>query len=136
MKKHLLKAMPHVPILELRPELREQNEVTDDPDDQPEIVGDTELNTQSTNEGNAAEVEANTTFHNFEAEHTGANVGLVQRVKKFISKRKANNGNIVAGRIGVVKVEDDNMVYGDDESSESDTEGDDGIPLVRRSKRN
>ena len=33
--------------------------------------------------------------------------------------------------------EDENMRYGDDESSESDNEGDrhDGIPLVRRNER-
>ena len=135
MKKRLLKAMPHVPILELRPELREQNEATDDPDDPEDAVDNTELNTtQSTDEGNTAETEANTTFHDLEAKPTGAKFGLVQRIKRFISKRKANVGNIAAGRTGLVMTEDDTMRYGDDENSESDNEGDphDGIPLVRR----
>ena len=136
MKKRLLKAMPHVPILELRPELREQTEVTNDPDDPQEAADDTELNTEGCDEANAAEIEANTTFHDLEAEHTGRNNGLVQRVKRFISKRKANGGNIAAGRTGIA-VEDNNMRYGDDESSESENEGNqhDGIPLVRRNKR-
>ena len=83
-------------------------------------------------------MEANTTFHDLEAEHTGAKYGLVQRFKRFISKKKANGGNIAAGGTGIVRDEDDNMRYGDDESSESDNEADqhDGIPLVRRNKRN
>ena len=134
MKKRLLKAMPHVPILELRPDLREQNEATGDPDDPQD---GTELNTEGTDEANAAEVEGNTTFHDLEAEHTGSNIGLVQRVKRFISKRKAIGGNIGVGRTGLVGAEDDVMLYGDDESSESDNEGDqdDGIPLVRRNRR-
>ena len=134
MKKRLLKAMPHVPILELRPELREQNEATDDPDDPQDAVDDTEVNTEGTNEANTEEIEANTTFHDLEAEPTSGNNGLVQRVKRFISKRKVNNGNIGAGRIGDLRAEDDNMGYGDDESSESDNEGDqqEGIPLIPR----
>ena len=138
MKKRLLKAMPHIPILELRPELREQNEASDDPDDPQGAIDDTELNTQETNEADAGEMEANTTFHDFEAEQTCAKYGLVQRVKRFILRRKANGGNNAAGRIGLVMADNDTMRYGDDESSESDNEGDqhDGIPLVRRNKRN
>ena len=73
MKKRLLKAMPHVPILELRPELREQNEATGDSHDPQDAVDDTELNTDGTDEANTAEIEANTTFHNLEAESTGGN---------------------------------------------------------------
>ena len=134
MKKRLLKAMPHVPILELRPELREQNEATDDPDDPQDAVDDTEVNTEGTDEANTEEIEANTTFHDLEAEPTSGNNGLVQRVKRFISKRKVNGRNIAAGRTEFVRAEDDNMGYGDDESSESDNEGhqQEGIPLIRR----
>ena len=141
MKKRLLKAMPHVPILELRPELQKQNEATEDPYDPQDAVDETEVNIEGAGEGNTEantpEVEANTTFHNLEVEHTGVNNGLVQRVKRFISKRKANRGNIVVGRTGVLKTEDDKMPYGDDESSESDNEEDqhDEIPLVPRNKR-
>ena len=134
MKKRLLKAMPHVPRLELRPELREQNEASDDPDDPQDAVDDTEVNTEGTNEANTEEIEANTTFHNLEAEPTSGNNGLVQRVKRFISKRKVNGRNIAAGRTELVRADDDNMGYGDDESSQSDNEGhqQEGIPLIRR----
>ena len=135
MKKRLLKAMPHVPILELRPELREQNEASDDPDDaEGNIVDDVDLNAEGTDEANTV----NTTFHNLEAEGTGGNNGLVQRFKRFISKRKVNGGNIAVDRTELVGAENDVMRYGNDESSESDNEQDqnDGIPLVRRNKRN
>ena len=79
MTKRLLKAMSHVPILELRPELREQNEASDDPDDPQDVADDTELNTETTDEGNTAEMEANTTFHNLEDEPTSKNNGLVKK---------------------------------------------------------
>ena len=127
--------MPHIPLLELRPELREQNETPDNPDDPRDATG---ANNQSVDEADAGEMEANTTFHDLEAEHTGAKYGLVQKVKRFILKRTANGRNIAVGRNGLVTAEDNNMRYGDDESSESDTEEDqhDGIPLVRRNKRN
>ena len=46
--------MPHVPILELRSELREQSD-PEDPQD------DTEVNTEGTDEANAAEMEGITT---------------------------------------------------------------------------
>ena len=126
--------MPHIPLLELRPELREQNETPDNPDDPRDATG---ANSQSVDVADAGEMEANTTFHNLEVEHTGVNNGLVQRFKRFISKRKANGGNIAVARTGPVVAEDDNMRYGDDEESESDNEADqhDGIPLVRRNKR-
>ena len=101
MKKRLLKAMPHVPILELRPELREQNEATDDPDAPQDTVNNVELNTEDTDEANTAEMEANTTFHDLRAEHTGAKYGLVQRFKIFISKRKTNGGNIGVGSVAI-----------------------------------
>ena len=129
MKKRLLKAMPHVPILELRSELREQNEETDDPDAPQDFFNDTELNTEDTDEANLTEMEA--TFHGLESKHTGGINGLVQRFKRFISKRKVNRGNIVAGRTGPLVAEDDNMRYGDDEISESDNELEhDRIPIV------
>ena len=136
-KKRLLKAMPHIPLLELRPELREQNETRNDPDDPQTQQDATDPNSQSVDGADAAEMEGNTTFHDFEAEHTGGNNGLVQRVKRFISKRKVKGGKNAVGRIGLVGAEDDDMRYGDDESSESDNEGDqhDGIPLVGRNKR-
>ena len=137
MTKRLLKKMPRVPLLELRPELREQNEVGDDPDDPQDTVDDGDLNTEGTDEAYAAEREANTIFHDLRAEPAGAKYGLVQRVKRFISKRKVNRGNIGVGRTGLIRNKDDTMRYGDDESSESDNEGDqhDGIPLVGRNKR-
>ena len=137
MKKRLLKAMPHIPIFELRPELREQNEGTDDPDDPHDTLDDVVLNAEDIDEVSASEMEANTTFHNLEAEHTGENDGLLQRVKSLISKKKVNGRNIAVGRTELVRAKDDNMRYGDDESSESDTEEDqhDGLPLVQRNKR-
>ena len=133
MKKRLLKAMPHIPILELRPELKEQNEETGDPDDPQD---DTKLNTEGTDQENMAEMEGNTRFHDLEAERTVGNNGLVQRVKRFITKRKVNDRHDPVGKTGLVGAEDDTMRYGDDESSESDSEADqhDGIPLVPRSK--
>ena len=123
--------MPHIPLLELRPE------ATGDPDDPQDTVDNVELKAEDTDEANAGNWEANTTFHDLEAERTGGNNGLVQRVKRFISKKKAKGRNITAGRIRHGTVEDDNMRYGYDESSDSDNEGDqhDGIPLVRRNKR-
>ena len=126
--------MPHVPILELRPELREQNEATGDPDDPQD---NTEVNTEGTDEANAAEMEDNTTCHDLEAERTVGNNGLVQRVKRFISKRKVNGRRDAEGRTRLVTAEDGTTRYGDDESSESDNEADqhDGIPLVQRNKR-
>ena len=129
--------MPHIPILELRPELQEQNETPGDPDDPQDAVDNTEVNTEGSDETNTAEVEANTTFHNIEAAHTGANNGLIKRVKRFISKRKVNRRNIAVDRTGLMRAEDNNMPYGDDESSETDNEEDqqDGVPLVRRNKR-
>ena len=137
MKKRLLKAMPHVPILELRPELREQNEATCDPDYPQGNVDDVDLNAEATHEENTTEMEANTTFHDLETEHTGAKYGLVKRIKRFISKRKVNSRHDPAGRITCMTTEDDTMRYGDDESSESDNALDqhDGIPLVPRNKR-
>ena len=137
MKKRLLKAMPHVPILKLKPELQEENETQEDPDDPQDAADDTEVNTEGTDKQSAAEMEANTTFHDLEAEQIGRNNGLIQRVKRFVSKRNGNGGNIAAGRTGLMMGEDDTMHYGDEESSESDNDADqqDGIPLVRRSKR-
>ena len=137
MKKRLLKAMPHIPILELRPELKERNELTDDPDERQDNVDDVDSIAEATHEENTTEMEANTTFHDLRAEHTGGNNGLIQRVKRFISKRKVNGGHGPAGRIRCVTNEIDNMRYGDDESSESDNALDqhDGIPLLPRNKR-
>ena len=112
--------MPHVPLLKLRPELQEQEVVSDDPDD-------------SQTEQERIDIQANTTFHDLETERPGTNNGLVQRIKRFIigihnrptrSRRATTEGS--------------NMYYGDDESSESDDElnAQDGIPLVRRNIRN
>ena len=120
MQKRLLKAMPHVPILEMRPELREQNEATCDPDDPQDAVDDTEVNTQATDEASTAEMETDTTFRNLETECKGRNYGLVERVKRFISKRKANRGNRAVDRIELVMNENDNMGYGDDADDPQD----------------
>ena len=137
MKKRLLKTMPHVPLLELRPELREQNETIDDPDEPQDTVDNVGVNAQDIDEANAGNLEANTTFHNLE-EHRSAKYGVMERLKRFIFRKKENYRHNPAGRITHGTTEDDNMRYGDDESSESDTEEDqhDGIPLVRRNKRN
>ena len=94
MKKRLLKAMPHVPILELRPELREQHNAVDD----------NELNPHGIDDANGAEMEANTTFHDLEAKPTGGYNGLVQMIKRFISKKKANGGNIRVGKTGPLMI--------------------------------
>ena len=138
MKKRLLKALPHVPLIELRPELREQNEALNDPDDPQTVQNVTDLNGQSVDQTDGGEIEAYTTFHDLTIEHTGANYGIVQRVKRFVSKIKVNSRSIAAGRIRNVTTEDNDLRYGDDESSESDNEEDlrDGAPLIRRNRRN
>ena len=124
--------MPHIPLLQLRPELREQEEALNDPDDLQAELDTAYDNVQHHDGANADEMEANTTFHHLETEPSG---GLVERVKRFVSKIKVNRVNNAARRTRYVMAEDDNMRYGDYESSESDNEGDlqDGIPLVRRS---
>ena len=80
--------MPHVPILELRPELREQDEALNDPDDPQTGQDATDLNDQSTSEASAGETDTNTTVHNLEAKCTGAKYGVMQRVKKFIFRSR------------------------------------------------
>ena len=132
MKKKLLKTMPHVPLLELRPELREQDEVHGDTDPE-DAVDNVESITESIEETNAAGMEASTTFHDLE-EHRDVEVGVIDRVKRFMFRKQVNGSKIVAERIRHVTTEDNNIRYGDDESSESDNELDlqDGIPLVRR----
>ena len=51
-----------------------------------------------------------------------------------MSKIKLNSRSIASDRTRLVMAEDNNTRYGDDESSESDSEQNvqDGIPLVRR----
>ena len=79
----------------------------------------------STDEANATEMEANTTFHDLE-EHMDAKYGVIRRVKRFIFRKSINDRNNA----------EDTIRHGDDGSSESDDEGDqhDRIPLVRRKK--
>ena len=57
----------------------------------------------------------------------GTKYGVIQKVKRFIFRKTVNGRNNAM----------DTIRHGDDESSESDNEGDqhDGIPLVRRNKR-
>ena len=98
-KKSLLKTMPHNRILELRPELQEQNEVGDDTDHQQDTVDDTELSTEGNNGTDADEMEASTTFHDLEAEPTGEKYGIVDRVKRFMFRKRVN----VANNAGQVK---------------------------------
>ena len=86
MKKRLLKTMPHIPLLELRPKLREENETCDDPNDTLTQQDATDPNSQSA-EAKAGDMEANTTFHDLE-EHVGVKHGVMQRVKRFIFKKK------------------------------------------------
>ena len=128
MKKRLLKTMPHVPLLQLRPQLGEQDEALNDPDETAQGNADDDDDT------NGPEIEANTTFHDLDTESTHAKYGVVERVKRFISKIKVNSRKIAVSRIRLVTAENDNMPYGGNESSESDNELDlqDGIPLVRR----
>ena len=80
-------------------------------------------------------MEVNTTFHNLE-EHVDAKYGVIQRVKRFMFRNKVNGRHNQAARITHGTVEDDNIRYGDDESSESEGDQHDGIPLVRRNKCN
>ena len=137
MKKRLLKAMPHIPIVELRPELPEQDEENDDSDD-PGIPQDTtDQNNQSSNGANTEETEANTTFHDLEV-HMAAKYGLLQRVKRFVfwKKGRVRSRKYAAVRSGLVTPEDDNFRYGDDESSDNEGDLQDEIPLVRRNYRN
>ena len=66
MKKRLCKSMPHVPLLKLRPELENQEEADDDPDD-PATAQDTAAHNAPTNEGaNASVVEEYSTFQDIE----------------------------------------------------------------------
>ena len=71
-------------------------------------------------------MEVNTTFHDLE-EAMGSKYGVIQRVKRLIFRKNVNSRNNAV----------DTIRHGDDESNESDNEGDlqDGIPLVRRNKR-
>ena len=108
MKKRLLEAMPHVPLLELRPELREQDDAQGDPDDPQDTMENVELDTQGIDEANTAEMEANTTFHNFE-EQVDAKYGVIQRVKRLIFRKKVNGRHNPRGRIRHWTAEDDNM---------------------------
>ena len=124
MKKQLLKAMPHIPILELRPELREQDEAAADEDDRADQINDG---------ATAEETEANTTFHNLE-ERTTAKYGLVQKFKRYIFRTKVCVRNTTAGTR--VRTEDNIICYGDDESSDNEGDLQDEIPLVRRNTRN
>ena len=124
-------------MFKLRPELREQNEALNDPDDPQTVATAADDNGRSIGETDGGEIEANTTFHDLTIECTGANYGIVQRVKRFVSKIKVNSRNIAAGRIRNVTTEDNDLRYGDDESSESDNEEDlrDVVPLIRRNRR-
>ena len=136
-RKRLLKAMPHILLLELRPELREQNEERNDTEDPQDTVDTAGLNTQGNDGADAGEIEANTTFEGLK-EHIAIKRGVIDRMKRFISSNKINGRNNGAGMTGHVTAEDNNLRYGDDESSDSDNEGDlgDVIPLVRRNQWN
>ena len=134
MKKRLLATMPHVPLLELRPELQEQEDAQGDPDDPQDTMDNVEVDTQGIDEANAAEMEANITFHNFE-EQVDAKYGVIQRIKRLIFRKNVNGRLNPAGRIRHWTAEDDDMRYGDDESSENEGDQHDRIPLVRRNKR-
>ena len=106
-------------------ELREVNETRDDPDDTLTQQDATDPNSQSA-KAEAGDMEANTTFHDLK-QHVGVKHWVMQREKRFIFKKKIDSS----------RAKDDNMSHGDDQSSESDNEEDlqDGIRLVRRSKR-
>ena len=61
MKKRLLKAMPHVPLLELRPELREQDDAHSNTDSG--VAADpVESNNEGIKEVNDGGIETRTTF--------------------------------------------------------------------------
>ena len=78
--------MPHIPLLELKPELREQNEARDDPDHPQTQQDATDPNSQSV-EAETIDMEANTTFQDLK-EHVGVKHGVMQRVKRFLFKKK------------------------------------------------
>ena len=130
MKKRLLKAIPHIPLLELRPELREQDMVSeelDDPRTEQDAADNDEVDTESVDEEIPREID--TTFQNDLGKLTGAESGIKQRLIRFILRTKTiGKTNTARG------TEDESMRYGDDESSETDNEEDvqDGIPLVQR----
>ena len=123
--------MPHVPLLKLRPELREPDEVHDDTDPE-DPVDNVESNTESIEDANVGGMDTNTTFHDLE-EHRDVEVGVIDRVKRFMVRKQVNGRN---NAVVLATAEDNSTRYGDDESSESDNEGDtqEGIPLVRRNK--
>ena len=79
--------MPHIPILELRPELREQDGAADDLDDTETPEDRTDQNNQNSNGANAEETEANDIFHE---EPTAAQCGFMQRCKTFIFGKQIN----------------------------------------------
>ena len=110
--------MPHVPLLEIRPELREQDEALDDPED-PETEQDTNHNNgQSTDEADAGEMETYTTFQNLAAKCAGAKCGVMQRVKRFIFRSRQEVGN----NTGRIRSNDDS----DDSESKYDTDEENG----------
>ena len=81
MKKRLLKVMPHIPICKLRPELPKPGEESDYSDD--------DDNDERNDGDDAAEIDANTTFHNFDGQIV-VNLGMVQGVNRFMRRSKVN----------------------------------------------
>ena len=89
MKKRLLKTMPHVPLLQLRPEIRQHTEAQGDPGDTEDTADDVELNNESIEDANPGGMETNTTFHDF-GEHSSVKHGKIQMIKRFIFRKKVN----------------------------------------------
>ena len=86
-KKRLRKAMPHVPLLRLRPELSEQEESIDDQETTEfyEMIGD--------DCGDEANVNDNATSQSHSEDDTGRARNCFQSLVKRIHFRKRNNNN-------------------------------------------
>ena len=133
MKKRLVKAMPHIPLLELRPELSEQEPEEEANDDQENIAGQNVVNGLGHDELNAddsATCQGDSDNDIRKSIVSGkcfrAQVNrVIFKIKQYCSRDRTRN---------VFANDESSIHYGEEESSESDGEGDDldVIPLVPR----
>ena len=133
MKKRLLKAMPHVLLLELRPLLSDQQEVNDDHEtmenhDAVNGEGNDEVNVNDNAIGQAdLDEDIRKPVVSRQLLHTQIK-RMIFRMKAYGKKERKRN---------VVANNENTILYGENESSESDGEGNcrdtiDTIPLVSR----
>ena len=130
MKKRLHKAMPHVPLLELRPILSDQEEVNDDHEN---IEKHDAVNGEGNDEVNINDNAIGQTDLDEDIRKTVVSRQLLHtQIKRMIFRMKACGRR---ERKRNVFVNNENAIlYGENESSESDGEGNcrDSIPLVSR----